>query len=412
LNQSCESPRQCSLSTLIYQRPHGDANDWLVSLTENHPGFAKIVDLASVGKVAGFLTSQAKSVLSIAIAAILSLDESNVMMMDPLKIGLFGFGFMGKTHALNVKNNPNAQLSAVFSVEKDRLDIEQLGAKFYDDWHEMIAAEIFDAVIIATPTFTHAEIGLAAINKGWHVFLEKPMERTLGKCQLLNEAAEKRQILLGMGHVLRFDDEYLAIKEKIASGAIGIPKMVRCTRRGPPPGWSTWFFDEEKSGTVILDLTIHDLDYICWLAGTAPKHVTASASSILLGNNNMFGISHVVLDFEASNGIELGFAEASWAATASYPFSTSIEVAGTDGMISSQVPGKHPIEIYSDKSREAMNVFSKDGYANEIDDFIIAIVEGRPPKVSGADGMLAVKVCLAALESAKSHETFDLEGFT
>lgn len=332
-------------------------------------------------------------------------------MMDPLKIGLFGFGFMGKIHALNVKNNPDAQLTAVFSIEKDRPDIEQIGATFYDDWHEMIAAETFDAVIIATPTFTHAEIGLAAINKGWHVFLEKPMERTLDNCQLLNDAAEKRQVFLGIGHVLRFDDEYLAIKESIVSGTIGNPKMVRCTRHGPPPGWSTWFFDEEKSGTVILDLTIHDLDYICWLAGTAPKRVTAAASSILLGKNNMFGISHVVLDFEVSNGIELGFAEASWGATSSYPFSTSIEVTGTDGMISSQIPGKHPIELFTENDRTAMNLFSKDGYANEIDDFMTSIRSGQQPKVSGTDGILAVKVCLAALESAKSQETIDLEGF-
>jgi UDP-N-acetylglucosamine 3-dehydrogenase len=340
-----------------------------------------------------------------------SRETSNVMLMDPSKIGLFGFGFMGKTHAMNVKNNPDSRLNAVFSIESDRPAIEQLGASFYDDWHEMMAAEDFDAVIIATPTFTHAEITLAAINKGWHVFLEKPMERHLENCQLIIDAAEKRQVLLGMGHVLRFDDEYITFKEKVAAGIIGNPKMARCTRRGPPPGWSTWFFDEEKSGTVILDLTIHDLDYICWLAGTAPKRVTAIASSILLGNNNMFGISHVVLDFEPGTGIELGFAEASWGAKGSYPFSTSIEIAGTDGLITSQVPGKHPIEIYSDKDRTAMNLFSKDGYANEIDDFIASIRSGQQPKVSGADGMLAVKVCLAALESARTRETIDFEGF-
>ena len=142
------------------------------------------------------------------------------MLMNPSKVGLFGFGFMGKTHAMNVKNNPDAKLTAVFSIESDRPAIEQLGVTFYDDWHEMMGAEEFDVVIIATPTFTHAEIGLAAINKGYDVFMEKPMERTVDMCQMLIDAGEKRQVLLGMGHVLRFDDEYIAIKEKINSGVI------------------------------------------------------------------------------------------------------------------------------------------------------------------------------------------------
>jgi UDP-N-acetylglucosamine 3-dehydrogenase len=236
------------------------------------------------------------------------------------------------------------------------------------------------------------------------------MERTVVKCQAINRAAKSKGIRLGMGHVLRFDNEYVAIKEQVTSGGI-IPKMARCTRRGPPPGWASWFFDEEKSGTVILDLSIHDIDFMCWLAGRAPARVSAEASPIPFGGKLMFGISHVVLDFGPGNGIEVGFAEGSWAAAPTFPFSTSIEIAGKNGLLTCTIPGKHPLEVYSTTGRTAMNVYSRDGYYNEIDDFITSIARGRLPKVTGDDGLLAVRTCLAALESAKRHVTINMEGF-
>jgi predicted dehydrogenase len=318
---------------------------------------------------------------------------------------------MGKIHAKNIKNHPGADLVAVFSsVEEDKAEIEKLGAKYYSDWRKMIENEPTDAVVVATPTFTHGEITLAAFDRGMHVFLEKPMERAVTKCQAINRAAKGKGLHLGLGHVLRFDNEYITIKEQATSGAINA-KMVRCTRRGPPPGWASWFLDEEKSGTVILDLSIHDVDFICWLAGKAPVRVSAEASPIPAGGKVFFGISHVVLDFGPGNGVELGFAEASWGASSIYPFSTSIEVSGKSGLLACSIPGKHPLETYSASGRAATNAYARDGYYNEIDDFITSIACGKPPKVTGDDGLLAVRTCLAALESAKRHQTIKMEGF-
>ncbi len=328
-----------------------------------------------------------------------------------LKLAMMGFGCMGKTHAKNIKKHPGADLVAVFSlVEKDKAEIEKLGARYYQDWRNMLESEPADAVVVATPTFTHGEVALAAIDRGMHVFLEKPMERSVTKCQAVIRAAKGKGIHLGIGHVLRFDNEYLAIKEQVASGVINA-KMARCTRRGPPPGWASWFFDEEKSGTVILDLSIHDVDFICWLAGKAPARVSAEASTITAGGKNVLGISHTVLDFGPGDGIELGFAEASWAASSTYPFSTSIEVSGKDGLLACSIPGKHPLEMYSAGGRQIMNAYACDPYYNEMDDFITSIARGKPPKVTGEDGLLAVRTCLAALESAKRHQTIDIEGF-
>ncbi|MHA1368435.1 MAG: Gfo/Idh/MocA family protein [Promethearchaeota archaeon] len=336
--------------------------------------------------------------------------------MEPLKIGLIGFGFIGRTHAINVVKHPDAKLKAVFSLEKDKDLVEKYGAKFYNDWRDLMDSEDLDFIIVATPTYTHAEVAIQAMSRGFNVFLEKPMDRTLDKCKAIIQAAKKNDVLLGLGHVLRFDPEYIKIKELIEKGAVGRPRMIRCSRAGPAPSWSSWFFDEEKSGGVILDLSIHDLDYECWIAGRIPEYVYASASRLDLGNRKVFGISHVVLDFGRSGetgvaGVELGYAEASWGAKPMFPFSTHVEVSGTDGLLSCSIPGKHSLEIFKKKNRVALNDYHTDPYYLELDDFIKSVRKNIPPKVGGDDGLQAVKVCLAALESAKNHEIIRMEGF-
>ncbi|MFX0098066.1 MAG: Gfo/Idh/MocA family protein [Candidatus Hodarchaeota archaeon] len=335
-------------------------------------------------------------------------------MSQTVRFGVAGFGFIGKIHAMNIKKHPDAKLSAVFSLEEDKAEVESLGAKFFDDWKAMLDEDL-DAVVVGTPTYTHADLSLAVIEKGMHLFLEKPMERVLEKCEKINEAAKNKGIKLGMAHVLRFDPEYIELRNKLHAGTVGTAKMIRCTRRGPPPGWGSWFFEEAKSGTVILDLSIHDIDYICWTAGKVPRSVCAMASKIGLAGQEMFGISNVVLEFERSGNsnvdIELGFAEASWGARNSYPFSTSVEVSSIGGFASCKIPGKHPIEEYTNDERVASNLYTTDGYYNEIDDFVMSIINDRPPKVSGDEGMMAVKICLAALQSARESKVVTMEGF-
>lgn len=336
--------------------------------------------------------------------------------MERVKMACCGFGFMGKTHAMNLKAHRKVELVSIFSAAKDKEEIEKLNVSFYDDWKLMLESEELDAVVVATPTITHAGVAMHCISQDLHVFLEKPMEINAGKCNQIIRAANQRDVKLGLGHVLRFDNQYLSIKNAVDAGQIGVPKMIRCRRRGPAPNWSSWFFDEAKSGTVILDLSIHDLDYICWLAGREPTSVCAMASELELGGNQIFGISHVVLDFQKDNidggkTIELGFAEASWAGVKGFPFSTDVEVAGDDGLITSHIPGKHPLNIYGDDGGVAMNLLTKDGYFQELDDFVSAILENRPPKVSGADGLRAVRVCTAALKSAQTGKVITMGGF-
>lgn len=331
------------------------------------------------------------------------------MTASTLSIGLLGYGFMGKTHASSIARHPRARLAGVYSAPGDRAVVEALGVPFHDDWKALLDMPGLDAVVIATPTFTHADMAIAAMEKGLHVFLEKPMELTVDKCRAINEAASKHDVRLGLGHVLRFDPLYRSVKANVDAGKVGTPGLVRCTRRGPAPGWGTWFFDEALSGGVILDLSIHDVDMVCWIAGKRPARVSAVAAPITAGGRTFPGVSHACLEFDPP-GLQVAFVEASWAASPSYPFSTSIEVAGDAGLLSCSVPGKHPFEVYTCESRVAMNLYDTDAYYNELDGFVVAVTGGLPPAVTGADGLHAVETCLAAITSARSGRTIELGG--
>lgn len=335
--------------------------------------------------------------------------------MEKVRCGVMGFGFMGKTHALNLVKHPNASLDAVFSLGDDRAAIEKMGASFHEDWHEMIERDDLDAIVIATPTYTHGDITLGALEQGKHVFLEKPMERTVEKSRKIMDASEKAGVQLAMGHVLRFDPRYIGLRQEAFAGSIGTVKMIRCTRRGAPPSWGIWFFDEVKSGTVILDLSIHDIDYIMWMAGSMPRKVTAMASMLDFGERRIQGISHVIMEFEprdqidANIKIELGFAEASWGASSTFPFSTLVEISGNRGLIESRVPGNHSLDIFSETGHQVESNYRDDAYSLEMDDFIRAVIGERPPKVTAREGFEAVQVCLAALESARTGSSITLE---
>ena len=128
-----------------------------------------------------------------------------------LKIGLIGYGFIGKTHAPNIINNPNATLHSIFSAPEDK-DSIPTGVKFFDDWKALIDDPDVDAVVIVTPTFTHREIAIYAAQKKKHIFLEKPMARTTKECQDIIDACKAEGVKLFIGHVLRFWPSYVQAK--------------------------------------------------------------------------------------------------------------------------------------------------------------------------------------------------------
>ena len=320
--------------------------------------------------------------------------------MEIRKFAVLGFGNSGYTHSQNILEHPNALLTAIYS-RSHKENIPQ-GVNFYNDYEKLINSEDLDAVVIATPTFTHKKIACLCAANGLDIFLEKPMALTLEDCDNIIDAAYSSNVKLFLAHVLRFWPSYFHVRNFIKSSksTIGKIREIEAKRLSTFP-WSEWFADESKSGGVILDLSIHDLDYVNWILGYFIS-ISCKAKKIKQYGMKVYGKSTTILKFEKEKKAEV---EASWAEKPGIPLNTYANVKGTEGNIEFNGEGifeGYPIEII-----EPLESF--DGYYNEISHFIDCIIHrDKNLAVNGEDGKISVAICLAAIESAnnKGKEIF------
>jgi len=311
------------------------------------------------------------------------------------QFAILGFGNIGKTHLYNLIKHPNAEVKAIFSRSyKENIPN---GINFYDSYRELIKSEKINAVIIATPTHTHEEISCFCAKNGIDIFLEKPMALTLESCDKIINAAEKKNVKLFLGHVLRFWPSYVHVRNFINSPKSNLGEITTFNaKRLSSFPWSIWFADEKKSGGVILDLSIHDLDYASWILGNAIS-IKCKAKKIKRFSKKVFGKSIISLTFQ---GGKKARCIASWAEKEDYPFTTYGNIIGMNGNI--EFDGQGIFEGYSVGIIDKLE--SIDGYYNELSHFIDCTINRyKELAIMGEDGKNAVALCLAAIESANSN---------
>lgn len=149
----------------------------------------------------------------------------------------------------------------------------------------MIDQEELDYVDLCLPTFIHAPYAIKAMEKGLHVFCEKPMAISSEACQEMIDAAKKYDRYLMIGQTLRFFPSYNYIKETLDSGRYGKMTEANLFRGGTTPFWSweNWLLTKERSGGCLLDQHIHDVDTLNWLLGT-PKSVSSTGRVVFEGS--------------------------------------------------------------------------------------------------------------------------------
>jgi predicted dehydrogenase len=197
----------------------------------------------------------------------------------------------------NLLKFPNLEVSAVFSkIEEQDPILKEI--PFYTDYKKMISEIDFNALIIGTPTDTHGEIACYCAEQGNDIFIEKPMVNTLESCDKILQAVEKNNVKMLIGHVLRFWPTYGSVQKSITDKSLklGEIEFIQGKRIGSFP-WSKWFAVQKKSGGVILDLSIHDIDYALWILGK-PISVSCSAKKFKKYNLDVFCESTVKINFE------------------------------------------------------------------------------------------------------------------
>lgn len=194
-------------------------------------------------------------------------------------IGLIGAGYFGAVHARALAGIPGTPLAAVCSSDRDsaRAFAAEYGGTPYGDWRALLDDKAVEAVAIATPHALHAEIALAALASGRHVFLEKPMAATPADCREIEAAAGRAKSLLMVGHVMHFFHPLMVAHDIIARGDIGAPVMGRSAlmKLWMEPNRRSWHLDPASGGGMMMTAGIHAIDQLVWLMGGRVAGVTA-----------------------------------------------------------------------------------------------------------------------------------------
>jgi len=337
-----------------------------------------------------------------------------------VRVGVAGLGFMGGTHAQCHAALPNAKLAAVADPERDRREkfAELYGAKPYASLEEMLTSDI-DMVDITMPTYLHREAVLAAAAAKKHILCEKPMALNAAQCDEMIAAVKKAGVKFMVAHVIRFWPEYVVIKEILDSGRLGKVKWASASRVSPPPTWSwkEWLFDPKLSGGAVLDLHIHDLDFLAWILGKPKMLSTAGVKTKRGGLDTAF----TTMTGHAKGGVS--FAEGCLEMAEGQPFTMGLRINLEGGSIefsSRLTPSllvapagggvEHPHvpqpEVPSVGSAgSAGNISALGGYFVEVKYFVDCVAENKTPDVvTPEEAKYAVDLCLAATSSADTGQ--------
>lgn len=192
-----------------------------------------------------------------------------------LKVAMLGMGNISGAHRAAWKGIPEAKVIAVCDIRPEKADAaaEDMSAKAYYNFGDMLAAEQFDILDICLPTYLHADYTVKALNAGVHVLCEKPVSLKKEDVDRVYDAAKKNGKCVMIAQVVRFWHEYLVLKDAYDTGKYGRLLSGRMTRLGSTPkaSWDGWMRDPERSGMVPFDLHIHDLDFMIYTFGKPEK---------------------------------------------------------------------------------------------------------------------------------------------
>jgi predicted dehydrogenase len=329
-----------------------------------------------------------------------------------MKIGIVGAGFMGTTHAAGWADTPATIVGFTAETQQESHSLaKRYGTNVYASLEEMLPE--VDVVDICSPTHLHYEMALQAAAAGKHIVCEKPLARTTRQAREILTACRKAGIQLLVAHVVRFFPEYALAHSAVMEGQIGKPGVIRLHRGSyrPKKPAGNWFLDEVKSGGILMDLMIHDYDYARWVAGevesvsarrVTQRHPDAPVDyGLVILSHRSGALSHIA---------------GAWA----YPpptFRTHLEIAGDRGLIEFDSDGTAPIQnlILKTAGSSAPDValpsspVSESPYTTQIKEFYGALAEGKPARLSASDGLAAVQIAEAALESAHTGQPVKLQ---
>jgi predicted dehydrogenase len=324
-----------------------------------------------------------------------------------IRFGIAGFGLHAVKRLMpGFANARNCRVTALSrrDPERARESAREYGIEHaFTSTAELCASPDVDAVLIATPDALHLDDVLAAVRHGKPVLVEKPMAMNSEEARQMVEAARAADVLLGVAHVMRFEESVLWFRERIASGAIGKPVLARAAFVAPLAGSArTWINDPQlATGGPLADVGVHCLDTLRYVLGDEVRNVMAQAQ---------YDAQWVV---EASGTALFHFASgtlATMSVSARAPYQTLLEVIGENGMLSAvnAFNVEHPITLELRRGFDVVErgeVRNDRAYTAQVEAFAAAVEGNKPFEIPGEEGLQNQLILDAIFRSAKSGKT-------
>ena len=331
-----------------------------------------------------------------------------------LKLGIIGAGRIGRVHCESIVNFvPQAIVQAIADPMLNN-DIRDFAAKMrvpdvYDDYMKIINDPQIDGVLICSSTDTHAQISIEAAQAGKHIFCEKPVDTDLKRIAQVADAVSKAGVKFQVGFNRRFDNNFKAVRDSVASGKVGEVHLVRITSRDPAPPPAEYV---AVSGGMFLDMTIHDFDMVRYLTGSEPIEIYSAGAVLVDPAIGKAGdIDTAVITIKMANG---AIAAIDNSRKAAYGYDQRAEVFGSKGSMAISnntqstavfsgedgVVAEKPLYFFLERYMQS--------FSDEMISFVEAVVNNKPVPVNAEDGLVPVKMALAAKKSLDENRPVQL----
>ena len=329
--------------------------------------------------------------------------------MDKIvRVGIIGGGRIGRVHAINLTGrvggvHVRALADPCADDELESWAAERSIARVIRDYREVLDDSEIDAVLICSPTDTHASITREAAEAGKHIFCEKPLDQDPEVIRRTLKLVEKVGVVFQIGFNRRFDHNFMALRRAVEDGSVGDVHIVRITSRDPEPPPAEYV---RVSGGLFMDMAIHDFDMARFLTGSEVTKVHAAGAVLVdpaIGREGDIDTAVTTLWFE--NGA-IGVIDNS--RRAAYGYDQRAEVFGSNGAAASandppstvtisdarSVRGEKPLHFFLERYAES--------FAEEMRSFVRAVTDGAAVPVGGQDALKSVLIAAAATESLRA----------
>ncbi len=328
-----------------------------------------------------------------------------------IRFGVLGAGRIGKVHARTITASKNARVAYLADAMPKAAEelAGEVGAKVASV-ADIIKAKDVDAILIATPTDTHADLIEAASHAGKSILCEKPVSLSAERIVACLKIVEKNKSNLMIGFNRRFDPNFAALEKRIRKGDIGEVELATIISRDPGPPPIDYI---PRSGGLYRDMMIHDFDMARFLVGEEFVTVHALGASLVDKEIGKAGdVDTAAVQMQTASGKICVITNSR---RATYGYDQRMEVHGSKGMLRAGNLHNTTVEIANAQGFNAdpvLHFFTErygQAYANEVNAFIDGIAAGQAPRPNGFDGLMAQKLADAATESWQSGKAVKVQ---